>query len=616
MSQIKSKSKNSSIQASKVFSKMTKLDYIWIVVITLIYAIIAFRDLGSTNAMESYVKMKQGDEIEVLFNKKVQLDSIYYYSGWVEQVDFDVKFNFNKDDSGIKDKKEKKDNELKNNEDKINKYRIENAFTWSLWSVEEKTDSVLIEALDKESSIYELVFFDENKKIIKPKSVRINGKKINALSDEAKYCPTKFTFRENPYFDEHIYVTAAYDLIHGRPTNEWTHPPLGKWFIALGMMIFGICPFGMRATGTLFGVIMLPCIYVFAKKIFDKTSYATLTCGLFALDFMHFVQSRIAVIDVYVVTFIILMYYFMYQYYKTSFYDTKLGKTWIMLLGAGISMGLGIACKWTGCYAAVGLAVIFFIIVYKRRKEYKYALQDREGETNGIKHSYIIEVYKPYLRKTILFCCVVFILIPLIIYTISYAPFRLQDNPDAGIIERIVENQKDMFNFHSTLKLENGHSSKWYSWPVIWKPIYYSSTILSSTQRQGINAMGNPLIWWVGIPAFIYVVINIFKKKEKKALFIAISYLSQYLPWIFISRMTFIYHYFASTPFVVIMIVYMFKDWLEEEENKRKKAYLIGYVVLTVILFIMFYPVLSGQTVSAEYVKNWLSWLSQWNLVV
>jgi len=287
-----------------------------------------------------------------------------------------------------------------------------------------------------------------------------------------------------------------------------------------------------------------------------------------------------------------------------------------MLLGAGISMGLGIACKWTGCYAAVGLAVIFFIIVYKRRKEYKYALQDREGETNGIKHSYIIEVYKPYLRKTILFCCVVFILIPLIIYTISYAPFRLQDNPDAGIIERIVENQKDMFNFHSTLKLENGHSSKWYSWPVIWKPIYYSSTILSSTQRQGINAMGNPLIWWVGIPAFIYVVINIFKKKEKKALFIAISYLSQYLPWIFISRMTFIYHYFASTPFVVIMIVYMFKDWLEEEENKRKKAYLIGYVVLTVILFIMFYPVLSGQTVSAEYVKNWLSWLSQWNLVV
>ena len=60
----------------------------------------------------------------------------------------------------------------------------------------------------------------------------------------------------------------------------------------------------------------------------------------YAADFMHYAQTRIATIDVYIVMFIILMYYFMYRYYETSFYDTKVEKTWFMLLGSGICMGL------------------------------------------------------------------------------------------------------------------------------------------------------------------------------------------------------------------------------------------------------------------------------------
>lgn len=40
---------------------------------------------------------------------------------------------------------------------------------------------------------------------------------------------------------------------------------------------------------------------------------------LFAADFMHFAQTRIATIDVYITFFIILMYYFMYDYTQKEF---------------------------------------------------------------------------------------------------------------------------------------------------------------------------------------------------------------------------------------------------------------------------------------------------------
>ena len=39
-------------------------------------------------------------------------------------------------------------------------------------------------------------------------------------------------------------------------------------------------------------------------------------------------------------------------------------------------MGLGIASKWTGIYAGAGLAVLFFITLYKRYSEYRVAVKN------------------------------------------------------------------------------------------------------------------------------------------------------------------------------------------------------------------------------------------------
>ena len=73
---------------------------------------------------------------------------------------------------------------------------------------------------------------------------------------------------------------------------------------------------------------------------------------------------------------------------------------------------------------------------------------------------------------------------------------------------------------------------------------------------------------------------------------------------------------FSCVPFMVMMIGYAIKILYDNADNK--KAVIIGsivYVIIAIVLFIMFYPVLTGQPVSYEYVKNWLKWFETWVLV-
>ena len=116
---------------------------------------------------------------------------------------------------------------------------------------------------DNDASLIELVFLDANGNITRP----LNADAYPALFDESDLYPERYSFRNSMYFDEIYHARTAYEFLHGLPTYENTHPPLGKIFIALGVAIFGMNPFGWRIMGTLFGIAMLPFIYLLGKKM-------------------------------------------------------------------------------------------------------------------------------------------------------------------------------------------------------------------------------------------------------------------------------------------------------------------------------------------------------------
>lgn len=576
---------------------LKRADWIGMLLITVLYGCFALYELGDMQAPATAYDMTQEQTLTLDFDGRVPATLYYYIAPWHDRTFLleerhpdESTWNFN------------------------GQITLENVFTWQELSLALDSSLLKLTLLDNQASLIELTFLDADGNVLTPS----NAADYPTLFDEAALLPDRSSFRNSMYFDEIYHGRTAYEFLHGLSAYENTHPPLGKILIALGIAVFGMNPFGWRIVGTLFGIAMVPIAFLFAKKLTRSTPAAALACTLFSFDFMHFTQTRIATIDVYITFFVMLMYFFLYCYSTLSFYDTPLRKTFLPLGACGVSMGLGVACKWTGVYAGLGLAVIFFAIMYKRYREYSYAKESPLASSNGIAHSHIIESFRPYTLKTLGFCMIFFAAIPACIYLLSYLPFL--DYSSDGLFLRMLHNQESMLDYHSGLEATHPYSSAWYEWPVIKRPIWYFSSIVTGSAgngglREGISAFGNPLVWWPGISAALYMVLLWAKKKDRTAAFLTVGYLAQYLPWFFVTRITFIYHYFPSVIFVVLMIVYSILQW---KQAMKKRSFILLcslYGAAAVLLFLLFYPVLSGQPVDADFVAKWLRWFDSWVLV-
>lgn len=595
----KSVKKTTHFSISDKLPTVKRADIIAIAVITAVYAGIALFDLGDMHAPETEYMVSDAP-VTLDLGQEYDIDKYKFFLGSYqleESRNLSVSFL---DADGAQAGTETLTNG--------------SVFHWEFKDKSVRARYITLSTNGRELSMKEFAVIDKNGNIITPVSASPNGG--NALFDEQDEVPERSTFRNGTYFDEIYHARTGYEFVHSLSVYEWTHPPLGKVFIAAGIKLFGMCPFGWRIAGTIFGIIMVPIIYLFALKLLRKSWLAIVTCLLFTFDFMHFAQTRIATIDVYVTFFIMLMYYFMYKYYSTSFYDSSFKKGLGSLALCGTFMGLGIASKWTGIYAGAGLAVIFFITLYKRYSEYLAAVKNPNGETNGISHKFIAENFKPYFIKTIIWCCIFFIAVPAVIYGLSYIPYL--QAPDAEGFKTIMDNQSSMYTYHAKTVLgsEHPYSSRWYEWIIMKRPIWYYSGTVSDGIKEGISSFGNPLVWWLGIPAFFYMAYTAIRKKDKNALFLVIAYLAQLVSWIPITRLTFIYHYFPCVPFIVLMIGYSILCLYNDAKNKKHVMYgAFVYAALTIVLFAMFYPVLSGQPCSTWYAEHFLKWFDSWVLL-
>ncbi|HBQ65245.1 MAG TPA: hypothetical protein DD727_10105, partial [Clostridiales bacterium] len=196
------------------------------------------------------------------------------------------------------------------------------------------------------------------------------GKFLTDEQDRVVYQPSHM---DQMYFDEIYFARTAYEFLHGEQPYEWSHPPLGKLLISVGILIFGMDPFGWRWMGVLLGCLLIPVLYLFARKMFGKRIFAVAAAGLIALDFMVFVQARIGTTDIYLLLFTLLMYYFMYLYMASSERSERLRH----LAASGLFFGLAVSVKWSGLYGGLGLALLYFSQKYKEHSTKKGHINTR-----------------------------------------------------------------------------------------------------------------------------------------------------------------------------------------------------------------------------------------------
>ncbi|MFC7748857.1 phospholipid carrier-dependent glycosyltransferase [Paenibacillus thermoaerophilus] len=606
---------------------MTRKDYALMGGLTLVYAVIALINLGSFSAPETYWKPAMpGASVRIDLGSVQTVDRIYSYAG-AGTSKYRVELSADGFNWGPP-------HEINNDYTKD--------FIWQIQTIQpEQARYARVTVAETGSALHELALFAPGGEKPLPAVSALGEPEgedgvggASQLIDEAGTVPLRPSYLHGTYFDEIYHARTAYEHLHKIEPYENTHPPLGKVFISAGIAVFGMNPFGWRIVGTLFGIAMVPLMYLFGKALFRKTEYAFIAAFLFTFDFMHFAQTRIATIDVYGVFFIILMFYFMLRYMQTNFHLSPLRRTLVPLGLSGLFFGIGAASKWIVIYGGAGLAFLFFYSLLLRWREYRTAKALLTGDSCPADAALrerierIVRIFPGSVVKTLLWCVLTFVLIPVVIYVASYAQILQVPGYD---LEDVWENQKGMFNYHSQLETTHPFGSSWWEWPFMYKPIwFYDGQGLPDDRVSSISSFGNPLVWWCGMGALFWVIYRMWTRRDWTMLVPFTAFTSQYVPWMLVPRLTFIYHFFAMVPFLCLFLTAFIKHLRENADApawwKRRMGRRIGagrdtlfwtyasrlYLAGVLLLFVLFYPILSGLEVPKWYVAHVLRWFDSW----
>ena len=536
-------------------SKFNYKNLVLLGIIVIFYTILSFINLGTKQAPQSFHEIDNKDGILVTFAAPTDINQIVFYSGR-KAGDYRIEYSV--------DGKEYNDDLT---------MRASGSFAWDSGKLNRMARYIKIIPQDTNLVMGELAFYDNDLNKLQI-TIEDEGTTIYTLTDETSTIPEEISAINSSYFDEVYFARSAYEYSIGEKVYDWVHPPLGKLIQAIPIKLSQkMAPFYWRLMGNIAGIIMIIVMYLFGKEMFKKRKYALIAALLMTFDTFHFAQTRMGTIDSFLVLFIMLSYFFMYKYIKND-------KTPYFAL-SGLFFGLASSVKWSGVFAGFGLLIIYIINkVVRKQKISNFIL-------NGLAY---------------------FILIPLVIYTLCYVTHPNIENRKVNSIPKIVEQSKDMYNYHAKLEADHPFTSKWYTWPISYKPVWYYGKNMSANTKSTIVGVGNILIWWPAIIAFLILPYYIIKKRNKKSLFLLIAILSNFIPFIFISRIMFLYHYFAVLPFMMLAIVNFF---YQINKNNKKDILMYFYTILVIIVFIIYYPCVSGKTTTNEYIDN-TKILSSW----
>ena len=569
--------------------KIFKTEYA-VAAITVIYAFVAFTGLGSTKAPQTFYQSTEYDNNFVVeFSQPADLGKIYVYSGLGDE------------ETQPYGRKVCGEFEIAVAQDDGLFYQLADVsglsvYTWKEIAVSaQQVTRVSVSAKSAGAVLHEIVFADTAGNVITGQITDLVIDETNPYTsvnafDEQHTAPKDTSYYYSMYFDEIYHGRTAYEQLNGMQIYETTHPPLGKIIISLGIVLFGMTPFGWRFAGALCGVVMLPVIYLLAKSAGGKKAGLVAT-ALMAVDFMHLTQTRIATVDTFVVLFCMLTFLFMVCYGKTEFGSRR---EWLYLLLSGIFMGCTVASKWNGAYPMVALAAVFFIILWGKYKNSGKTLKDRL-----------------YTAQTLVFCVAAFVAVPLVIYALSYLPV-IHSYTVKDYLRQLVNYQKHMFDYHANLEAEHFFSSVWYTWPLCIKPVWYAVADTANGWVSTISAFGNPLVWIVTPFASAYCLVKGIKTKQNGYLVASLGYFASYIPWVMVTRLCFMYHYFPCAMFGIVCTAIMAKDMLWEKPKSKKL--IAVYLAVCLVVFVMFLPVTTGWAAPKGYIE-FLEILPQWYFV-
>ncbi|MGA2971540.1 MAG: glycosyltransferase family 39 protein [Candidatus Bathyarchaeia archaeon] len=336
------------------------------------------------------------------------------------------------------------------------------------------------------------------------------------------------------------------------PNHE--HPPLAKLLIAFSMYLLGDNGYGWRIPSVIFGSIAVLVFYLLMKRLATYKMVPLVATFLFSFDNLVFVQSRIGILDIFALTFMLLG---LYWYFSGHSYLSAIG------------MALSALTKITG------LAGFLMIVIV-------HAVRFTTGRSERRNWSEFFSWFEKYFA--IWLSCFLLLLTIMDRLWVGYA------NP--------FDHIKYILDYSAGLvsQCPNGIISCPWQWllnqiqiPYLVVNVQVTSGGASSsyTSVKFLGAM-NPAILYLTIPAMIYTAYSYYQKKSDLTLLALVWFAVTYLPFypavIFGQRVTYIFYFLATVPAICAAIAQMIAD------QNPPKLVLIFYLGVVLLAFFFMFP--------------------------
>ena len=469
-------------------------------------------------------------------------------------------------------------------------------------------------------------------------------------------------------FDETFYVKDAWTLLHHGYESSWpaeantdfnagrvngfltdpayvVHPPLGKWLIALGLMVFGATDsFGWRISTAIIGILAVLVLTLVARKLFASTLLAVLAGFLFAIDGQAIVMSRVAILDNSLMFFALLGFAFILA--DRGWHESRLAarlaerrtsgsssdwgpiiwwRPW--LIAAGVAFGCAAGVKWSGFYflAAFGLYLIVVDALVRRRL--------------GLDAWFSAAILKQGPATFLLL-----VPVSLLVYLASWTGWFVTDNgyyrhwaDQAGNAwtgafawvpstwQSFVFYQQSIYSFHVGLSASHPYSANPLGWLALIRPtsMWYASPgagvdgCAVEPCSQAITSIANPLIWWAAVAATLFLVYRLIRRREWQVGLILTAVAAGYLPWLmYTERTVFQFYTIAFLPYLILGLVFVLGRILGSRddpnyERTRGISLVAVFLVLATAASVFWYPLWSATTVPFWF-WSLHSWLTTW----
>ncbi|MFF9626901.1 dolichyl-phosphate-mannose--protein mannosyltransferase [Streptomyces griseosporeus] len=479
-------------------------------------------------------------------------------------------------------------------------------------------------------------------------------------------------------FDETYYAKDAWAIVHHGFEVNWdkdvnklildsgghvtlpsdaayvVHPPVGKYVIGLGELMFGFDPFGWRFMTALLGTLSVLMLCRIGRRLFRSTFLGCLAGALMAVDGLHFVMSRTSLLDGVLMFFVLAAFGCLVVDRDRArerlaaalpadedgrvrpdaqVADTlSLGRRpWRWL--AGLMLGLAIGTKWNGLYVLVAFCVMTVLWDVAARR----VAGARRPYTAVIKH----DLGLAFLAT---------VPVALVTYLVSWTGWILSPTDGTGGYYRnwaatdgkhsswswlfpdwwrsLWHYEHEVYEFHLNLHSPHTYQSNPWSWIVLGRPVsYFYESPAPGTDgcpvdagdkcAREVLALGTPLLWWAACFAIAYVLWRWFFRRDWRAGAIACGIAAGYLPWfLYQERTIFLFYAVVFVPFLCLAVAMMIGAVIGPpgSSDTRRVAGATGAGVLVLLIawnFIYFWPIYTGTAIPID---DWRSrmWLDTW----